>query len=135
MRNFLEEFQSNQRLTNLLLKPLNQEIWKNVKTPNIIAGIVHFWPIWYNSLWSAFYVYLIFAERAGLAIISEQIWCLMSILQTLVKLVNGLLQNGKLRVLMKWCEENYTTKYRPEYQGIVDKVFEKYNIYIAMAMR
>lgn len=135
MRNYLEEYQRNIKLTNLLLKPLNQEIWKPVNVSSVFGLIRHFWPIWYITAWVMFYTYLIFNERAGLAIISEQIWCLMSILQTLTKLVNGYLQKGKIRVLMKWCEENYTIKHKPEYQVIVNNVFEKTNIYIAMSIR
>lgn len=135
MRNYLDEYHINIRFTNSLLKIIAQSTIKSVYPTTVLGWVVDLWPIWYNGFWILYYVYLIFAERAGLAIVCEQIWCLMTIIQSLTKVLNALAQKGTLKWLLKWCEEVYTTKHKEEYQGIVNNVFEKTNIYIHMCIR
>lgn len=135
MRNYLEEYRGNIKFTNTLLWPINQGIFKSVPPTTILGLVVYLWPIWYNCIWILYYSYLIFAEKADLLIVCEQIWCLMTIVQLMAKLLNGLIQNAKLQQLMKWCEENYTTKYKTQYEGTVNNVFDKTNIYISLCIR
>lgn len=118
------------------LKPVQQEVlnYTNPK-PWSLKWILSFVPIGYICIWCGIYVYLIFVERAGLELASQQIWCLMSILQTISKLSNGLYQRSRLRSLFAWCERNYTIRYKQEYQNIIERVFEENNKYITWCLR
>lgn len=135
MRNYLDEFKGNIRLTDLFLRGIKQDLVKPVKPKGIFSVIWQNWPLCYITGWVIFYLYLIFGERAGLVNISEQIWCLMSVSQVLVKLLNRLMQSDKMTEILRWCEGLYTAKYKPEYRVIVFGVFEKTNSFIGLCIR
>lgn len=135
MSTFLAEFKSNIRLTDILLSQLNQGILNPKNPKSVIVWTLQRWPMWYVASWITFYLYLIFGERAGLVNISEQIWCLMTISQVLVKIINHLLQSDKVKDILRWCEGIYTTQYKPEYQVVVESVFQKTNSFIGLCIR
>lgn len=114
---------------------LNQSLLNPADPKTLFQWVVNLFPIIYVSLWVAFYTYLMVAERAGLDLIAQQIWVYMSIIQMLVKLLNGVLQTDKFKELIGWCESAYTTKFKPEYQVIFNKIFEKTNGTIALFFR
>lgn len=135
MRNYIEDFHTNIKFIELLMKPLRQRVWNTDNPSSIIGWIIHIWPIWYISMWVLIYVYFILAQRAGLVTASEQIWCLMSITQILAKLINGVLKKESLRKLMQWCEVTYSTQYKDKYRNIIHEIFENTNIYIYLCIR
>ena len=135
MRNYLSEYVENIKLMDWVLKPANQGVLQSMVHVTPWGRFLQLWPIAFISFWIAFYTYLIFGQMAGLAIISQQLWCLMSILQIAAKLVNGLVQRGKLEELLQWCEGIYTATYKEKYRGIVYGVFEKTNFFIKMCIR
>lgn len=135
MKKYVEDFHRNKKLADILLSPLNQGVINYKTQKGFIRRLVQLWPIWYNFAWVAFYLYLIFGERAGLGIVSEQIWCLMTITQMLSKITNGVAQNDKLKQLLKWCENVFTADYKPGYQEIVDEISTKANFLISLCSR
>lgn len=135
MRDFAAEYQRNIKFIDSCLIPLNQGVLKPIRPKSVLGWFFHIWPIWYGCIWLCVYTYLIFGQRAGLALISQQIWCMMCVTQLVAKLINGVVNIKKLKALFQWCNEVYTTKYDPEYQNVVNGVFEKTNIYITWAIR
>lgn len=137
MDKYLQEHKRNIVLIDTILRPLNQGFLNPIRPKRLVGWIVHTWQIWYCSSWLAFYIYLIFGhgKKAGLELISQQIWCSMSVMQLVAKLFNGVFQMRKLQDLFKWCEECYTMKYRPEYVDIVTGVFARTNAYITICIR
>lgn len=134
MSSFLQDFYRNILFANKFLRLLNQPI--NFHTPRfILAKIFHLWPIWYNSFVVAGYIYLIFGQSAPLEIFSQQLWTVMTIFQVLAKLTNRRMHDKEFQTLLKWCEEKYTLRFRPEYQEIVDDTFLKTNRYITLFIR
>lgn len=133
-RNYLEEYKANIKFTDSVLSVCNQGILSRDPRSKW-DWMVKLWPTLYVTTWVLIYVGLIIQQDAGLEIISQYIWCLMAIWQAQVKLITGLLLSDKIQVLLKWCEGNYTIKYKPSYQRIVDNVFEKTNTFIAMCIR
>lgn len=59
----------------------------------------------------------------------------MSVMQMVVKRINGEVQADKIKDLLKWCEDVYTTKYKPEYQKIVNEIFKSTNLLIYLCIR
>lgn len=142
MSNYLKEYHRIVQLTDTFLTPVRQGVLissqnniKAHKKDGFICRLLNGGPILYISLWVGIYVYCIFGEHAGLEIVSEQLWCLMSITQILAKLINGVVQRDKLKELLGWCEGNYTFAYRKEYKAIVNGVFEKANTVISFCCR
>lgn len=135
MKKYVEDFHRNIKLADILLSPLNQGVINYKTQRGFIRRLIQLWPIWYNFAWVAFYLYSIFGERAGLGIVSEQIWCLMTITQMLSKITNGVAQNDKLKQLLKWCENVFTADYQPGYQEIVDEISTKASFLISLCSR
>lgn len=135
MKKYVEDFNRNIKLADLLLSPLNQGVINYKAKEGFLGRLIQLWPIWYNFAWVAIYCYLIFGERAGLGIISEQIWCLMTITQMLSKITNGVAQNDKLKELLKWCKDVFTADYKPTYQEIVDEISTKASFLISLCSR
>lgn len=135
MSSYLDKFKGNIRLADNFLRPLNQGILNPNNPKSVIVRNLQRWPMWYIASCVTFYLYLIFGERAGLVNISEQIWCLMTISQVLVKIINHLLQSDKVKDILRWCEELYTTQYKPEYQVVEESVFQKTNSIIGLCIR
>lgn len=59
----------------------------------------------------------------------------MSVMQMVVKRINGEVQVERIHELLKWCEDIYTTKYKPEYQRIVNEIFKTTNLLIYLCIR
>lgn len=135
MKPYMEDFHKTMKLADRLLSPLNQGVLSSSEKTGFFRMLLRLWAIWYNCAWVAFYFYLIFGERAGLAIVSEQIWCLMSVMQLLAKLINGVVQRDKLKELLKWCEGVYTTKYKPDYEEIFEKTCNRASFLIYLCSR
>lgn len=135
MRNYLAEYESNIKLTHRLLDPLNQGLIKSEPPAGFLQWTFHYLPFIYNTSWMLFYFYLIFAQRISLETTCEQLWCLMTIVQLFAKMLNGFVNRNQLEKLLEWCRDNYTTKYKYKYQVIVDRVWEKNNVLIAMCIR
>lgn len=136
MDKFLIKYRKNVVLIDTFLRVVNQGFLKPIRPKTILGWFRHIWPIWYCSIWLAFYTYLIFAEgkQAGLELVSQQIWCMMCVAQLLAKLINGVLQVKKLQDLFKWCEECYTIPYE-EYEKVVLDLYEKRDGYITICIR
>lgn len=132
---YVQEFYANIKFAELLMRPLQQRIWNTDNPTSVLGWLINLWPIWYITLWVSIYTYFIFSQRAGLAIVAEQVWCLMSVTQILAKLVNGVLKKHSLKRLMQWCEEIYAMDYKDQYQPLVHGVFEKTNIFIYLCTR
>lgn len=136
-RKLVEQYRSNAVLIDKLLQPLNQGFMKPKRPSSIFGWLFHVWPIWYGSIWICIYTYLIFGHGrlGGLALISQQIWCMMCVTQLVVKLTNGVFQGEKLQELFKWCEKCYTMDYSKEYIPVISGVYEKANVYITTCIR
>lgn len=159
MTNYVDSFYRNMAFAETLLSPMNQSLKGSVKHPNILKRVLTLWPIWYCGSWVLFLSILIFTQNAGLEvtqifpsrnypeiqvifnvsyffkIISEQIYVVMSVMQMVVKRINGEVQVERIHELLKWCEDIYTTKYKPEYQRIVNEIFKTTNLLIYLCIR
>lgn len=135
MKQYLIDFHKTMKLADRLLSPINQGVLSSTEKKGFFRNLLQLWAIWYNSAWVTFYFYLIFGEQAGLAIVSEQIWCLMSVMQLLAKLINGVVQKHKLEELMKWCEGVYTTKYKSDYKEMFEKTCNRASFLIYLCSR
>lgn len=136
MDKFLIQHRQNVVLIDIILRINNQGFLKPVRPTSILGWVRHTWPIWYLSIWLTGYMYLIFGhgKKAGLELVSQQIWCAMTVAQVMTKLINGSLQVEKLQDLFKWCEECYTMSYG-EYEKVVLELYEKRDKYITMCIR
>lgn len=134
MRNYSEEFFSNLKLLDSFLAPFHQGILR----PRSSTGFKWFlkqWPVLYSCLWILIYTYLVLVERSGPEIVSQQMLGLMCIAQLAVKQINAKWQVDLLQQLLKWCGAIYSTKLKPEYQAVVDSVFERTNSNITTCIR
>lgn len=134
MRNYSAEFYANLKLCDSFLRPFNQGVLVADNSKGL-RWFLNLWPIWYSCLWIALYTYLILVESAGPVIVSQQMLSMFCIVQLAVKQLNGKLQWDLLRRLLKWCEEIYTVKLKPEYQTMVNRVFDETNSTITMCIR
>lgn len=136
MDKFLVQYQRVVVIIDRLLRLVNQGFVQPVRPTSIFGWFRHIWPIWYACIWLVIYTYLIFGhgKQAGLELVSQQIWCMMCVVQVTAKLTNGVLQVEKLQDLFKWCEECYTMDYQ-EYTDIVISVFEKTHSNVMTALR
>lgn len=136
-KSLLEEFRANVLFIDALLRPINQGFLSPVRPSSLRGWFWQVWPIWYGTAWICIYTYLILTQgrQAGQALVSQQIWGVMCVVQFVVKSVNGLLQVEKLQRLFNWCEGCYTMDYRKEYEAIVNSVFQRTNIYIRSVIR
>lgn len=135
MRDYNKEFNRNIEITNFLLRPIFQSILKHA-VPNTLCGwFVQLWPLWINSAWILCFGYLILVERAGLEIVAQQIWCMNSATQTLVKYLNGLIKYRKIQELLQWCKHIYAGTEKANYKLIVDNVFHLTNLSISRCIR
>lgn len=137
MDTFHKQFQSNIQLIDHLMWPLNQNFLHSVKPKSILGWFGHLWPIWYGCTWIVVYMYLIGAhgKQAGIEMVSQQIWCVMAVIQMEAKIINGLFQKQKLLELFDWCEHCYTMDYRSEYARVVRDMFTKTDGHITWCIR
>lgn len=137
MDKFITEYRKNLKLINQLLRPINQGFLNPVRPKSVCGWLLHMWPIWYCSCCVCFYTYLILVhgKLAGLKLVSQQLWFTVCAVQLVAKLVNGVVQRGKLLALFKWCEVCYTMDYRTDYREVVLMVFERTNLYISSSIR
>lgn len=137
MDKFVTEYHKNLRLIDQLLRPINQGFLNPVRPKSVCGWFLHMWPIWYCTFCVCSYTYLILVhgKLAGLRLVSQQLWFTVCAVQLVAKLVNGVVQSGKLLALFKWCEECYTMDYRAEYREVVLMVFERTNLYINCCIR
>lgn len=138
MDKYLAEYRDNIQLIDRLMWPLNQNFLKpSWKPKNKVLRFLYAWQIWYGCTWIGVYIYLIVChgKLAGMEIISQQIWCVMSVMQMEAKIINGWLQKDKLMRLLKWCEDLYTMDYGKEYAKVVLDVFAKTNRTITFCVR
>lgn len=135
MRDYKMEFNRNIEFTDFLLRPIFQSILKHA-VPNSLCGwFVHLWPLWVNSAWILCFGYLIIVERAELELVAQQIWCMNSATQTLVKYLNGVIKYRKIQELLQWCKSIYAGTEKANYKPIVDKVFHITNLSISRCIR
>lgn len=136
-KRFLLEFRSNAAFIDKILRSINQGFQNPTRPTSICGWFWKFLPIWFSTVWITIYVYLIFTQgqQAGLALVAQQIWAMMVLIQAVSKLTNGVFRIKMLEDLMKWCEECYTMDYRPEYVPVVNGVFRRTNIYISVCIR
>lgn len=132
---FFEAFCSNVKYLNFFLKLLNQPIVCDGSPTNLFRWGVRMWPLWFNSLMVVFYGSLILVERARLEISSKQLWCFMTVVQLVVKLINRLVNGKTFEELLDWCQGEYEQKEQREYQEIVDHVFEEMTKYTTLFIK
>lgn len=138
MDKYLAEYRDNLLLIDRLMWPLNQNFLKPSWQPkNLIPRFLFRWQMWYGCSWIGIYIYLIVGhgKLAGLALVSQQIWCLMTIIQMEAKVINGAWQKDKMLQLLKWCERLYTMDYGEDYATVVLSVFAKTNRSISFCVR
>ena len=133
---FFETFRSNVKYLNFFLKHLNQPILCDDPPTNIFWRVLQMWPLWFNSLMVVFYGSLILVERARLEISSKQLWCFMTVVQLVAKLINRLANGKTFRELLAWCQGEYEKREQQRaYQEIVDQVFEEMTKYTTMFIK
>ena len=134
---FFETFRSNVKYLNFFLKLLNQPILCDDPPRNLFRRVLQMWPLWFNSLMVVFYGSLILVERARLEISSKQLWCFMTVVQLVAKLINRLVNGKTFRELLDWCQGEYGKREKQQraYQEIVDQVFEQMTKYTTMFIK
>lgn len=135
MRDYLEEYHKNLVLIDRFLIPMGQSVLRKDKSRNILWNLLFNWAIIYCIVWECIYMYLMFVEDADIVLLSGQFWCMMTIMQTLSKLISGAMGRSTTLRLLRWCEDLYTAKHKPKYQRLIDKVFEETNKYVGLCVR